>query len=215
MNQIQDDFLSPYEAEHLVENLVDIDLKEYGSKTWFKQHETLDRLNIQAHKNALGSTDEFVMEAFVTHDKITPLVNDLLTAEAWKSNVLPIISSEVAKLSSIKSYLCLYHEASVCNLLEVMLYHRTACEGSEDALVELIDYCYRKFINLTAKGEEYTKKREETPVEKKPKDILAMSQEDELKKHADEIEFTCAMTGLSLIRFVTDHMQGLSVPVVH
>lgn len=149
----QDDFLSPFEAEHLISNLVDIDLKEYGSKTWFKQHETLDRLNIQAHKNALGSTDEFVMEAFVTHDKITPLVSDLLTAEAWKAKVLPLIISDVAKLSSIKSYLCLYHEASVCNLLEVMLFHRTACEGSEDALVELIDYCYRKFIDLTSKGD--------------------------------------------------------------
>ena len=113
MNVAQDDFLTPFEAEHLISNLVDIDLKEYGSKAWFRQHETLDRLNIQAHKNALGSTDEFVMEAFVTHDKITPLVNDLLTAEAWKQKILPIIEGDIAKLSSIKSYLCLYHEASV------------------------------------------------------------------------------------------------------
>lgn len=45
--------------------------------------------------------------------------------------------------------MALYHEASVCNLLEVMLYHRTACVSSEDILVELIDYCYRKFVNLT------------------------------------------------------------------
>ena len=30
-----------------------------------------------------------------------------------------------------------------------MLYHRTACVSSEDILVELIDYCYRKFVNLT------------------------------------------------------------------
>ena len=155
------------------------------------------------------------MDAFVTHDKITLLVNDLLTAETWKAKVLPLILSDVAKLSSIKSYLCLYHEASVCNLLEVLLYHRTACEGSEDALVELIDYCYRKFINLTNRGDHYTKLREETPVEKDPKEMLKMSAADELTKHAKEIEFTCTMTALSLIRFVTDHMQGLSVPVVH
>jgi len=32
----------------------------------------------------------------------------------------------------------------------VMLYHRTACESSEDALVELIDYCYRKFVALNS-----------------------------------------------------------------
>ena len=112
------------------------------------------------------------MDAFVTNDKVTPLVSDLLTAEAWKAKVLPLILSDVAKLSSIKSYLCLYHEASVCNLLEVMLFHRTACEGSEDALVELIDYCYRKFIDMTAKAEFYTNRRETTPKEKDPKDIL-------------------------------------------
>ena len=143
-----EDFISPFEAEHLIGELKDIDLKEYGSKQWFRQHETLDRLNIQAHKNAIGSSDEFVMEGFCTHDKMPFIVKDLLTAEVWKSNVLPLIVEDVAKLSTIKSYMCVYHEASVVNLLEVMLYHKTACESSEDALVELIDYCYRKFLNL-------------------------------------------------------------------
>jgi len=30
-----------------------------------------------------------------------------------------------------------------------MLYHRSAAEACEDSLVELIDYCYRKFVYLT------------------------------------------------------------------
>jgi len=30
----------------------------------------MDKLNIQAHKNALASSDEFVMDAFVTEDKV-------------------------------------------------------------------------------------------------------------------------------------------------
>ena len=59
-------------------------MKEYGSKQWFQQHESLDRLNIQAHKNAMGASDEYVMDQFVTYDKINLLVADLLTAEAWK-----------------------------------------------------------------------------------------------------------------------------------
>ena len=150
-----DDFLSPYEAEHLISEIHEIEVKEYGSKDWFKQHETIDRLNIQAHKNAMGGTDEFVMDNFVTLDKITALVNELLTSEVWKDKVFPTIKDKVAELSSIKSYMCLYHEASIVNLMEVILYHRTACESSEDALVELIDYCYRKFITLTSKGDHY------------------------------------------------------------
>ena len=70
----QDDFISPYEAEHIVESLNEIDLKEYGSKEWFAQHEKLDRLNIQAHKNALGGSEEYIMDTFVTADKINLLV---------------------------------------------------------------------------------------------------------------------------------------------
>jgi hypothetical protein len=31
----------------------------------------MDKLNIQAHKNALASSDEFVMDAFVTEDKVS------------------------------------------------------------------------------------------------------------------------------------------------
>ena len=145
-----DDFLTPYEAEYLIQEIHEIDIKEYGSKEWFKQHETIDRLNIQAHKNAMASTDEFVMEAFVTHDKITALVAELLSTETWKAKIFPILKADISNLSSIKSYMCLYHEAAITNLLEVMLYHRTACESSEDALVELIDYCYRKFVALNS-----------------------------------------------------------------
>ena len=39
------------------------------------------------------------------------------------------------------------------NFLEVLLYHRTACEAADDTLVELIDYCYRKFSAMTQKCE--------------------------------------------------------------
>ena len=88
------------------------------------------------------------MDSFVTFDKITPLVHSLLSAEVWKMKIFSMIKKDVAELSTIKSYMCLYHEASVVNLMEVMLYHRTACESSEDALVEIVDYCYRKFVNL-------------------------------------------------------------------
>ena len=93
------------------------------------------------------------MESFVTHQKMELLLKDLITAETWKAKVYPLIAKDVAALSSIKSYMCMYHEASICNLLEVMLYHKTACESSDDALVELIDYCYRKFIALNSKAE--------------------------------------------------------------
>lgn len=79
-----DDFISPYEAEHLIQTIKEIEIAEFGSKAWLNQHETIDRLNIQAHKNALNSTDEFVMDTFVTYEKVGTLVYDLLLSEAWK-----------------------------------------------------------------------------------------------------------------------------------
>lgn len=74
----------------------------------------------------MGGSEEYVMESFVTADKIGTLVHSLLSAEAWKEKLFPKISKHVAKLSSFKSYMCVYHEASIMNLLEVLLFHRTA-----------------------------------------------------------------------------------------
>lgn len=96
----------------------------------------------------MASTDEYVMDTFVTLDKIDVLIYDLLLSEVWKENVYPLVKKEVGKMTSIRSYMLMYHEASVCNLLEVLLFHRTAVESSEDAIVELIDYCYRKLVDL-------------------------------------------------------------------
>jgi hypothetical protein len=103
------------------------------------------------------------MEAFVTHDKINLLVTELLISETWMTKVLPLMHKQVSERSGMKGYMCMFHQSSVSNLLEVILYHRTACESSQDALVELIDYCYRKFVDMNNKASEYSKARDEVP----------------------------------------------------
>ena len=105
----------------------------------------------------------------------------------------------------------LYHEATVTNLLEIILYHRTACENSQDSLVELIDYCYRKFLNLT----QWAEKNENRIKDDDPKKILERSPEEDLKNQLDDIEFSCAISCFSLIRFISDYMQDLSIPICH
>jgi hypothetical protein len=104
------------------------------------------------------------MDSFVTFDKIKVVVHDLLTTEVWKSKIFPLIKHAIASnTGSVKGYMSIYHEASVLNLLEVMLYHRTACESSEDSIVELIDYCYRKFLFLQHNAEKFKKVMTKTP----------------------------------------------------
>jgi len=77
-------------------------------------------------------------------------------------------------------YMGMYHESSVCNLLEVMLYHRTACESSEDGLVELIDYCYRKFVKMTTKANEIERAQIHKPDPMDAKKVLNETPEEAL-----------------------------------
>ena len=96
-------------------------------------------------------------------------------------------------------------------MLEIILYHWTACENSQDSLVELIDYCYRKFLFLT----NYSEKRNGRAPDDDAKKILERTPEEDIMNQMEDIEFTSAISCFSLIRFITDHMQDLSVPIVH
>jgi predicted component of viral defense system (DUF524 family) len=103
---------------------------------------------MQAHINAIMRSDEFIMESLVTFDKIQVLIFDLLTSEVWKQKVLPLCQKSIQNLSSFRAYITIYHEASVCNLLQVILYYRTAIESADQSLLELTDYAYRKILRL-------------------------------------------------------------------
>ena len=58
------------EAERLIENLRETPVEEVGGNEFLKRHTDLERLNLQAHQSAQGKTDEFVLEAFLTFDKV-------------------------------------------------------------------------------------------------------------------------------------------------
>lgn len=140
----------------------------------------IEKLNVQAHKNALNSSDEYVADSLVTFDRIKTLVYDLLVTEAWKDKVLPLLKDKLSKDSTVRSYMALFHEASLCNFLECVLYNRTACDSADDSLVELIDYSYRQFIwliNTTEKNPDFMK-------EKDPKAWMSNSPIQELDRSA-------------------------------
>lgn len=144
------------------------------------------------------------------------LIYDLLLTEAWKEKVYPILKSQFAKVSSIRSYMAIYHEATLTNILEVFLYHRTATEACEEAIVELIDYCYRKFVRM---NQEYEKmpdeERNKGPALQTAKDMANEDYLQELDRQYKDIEFNCCMTCISLIRFITDHMEALPASIIH
>jgi len=44
---------------------------------------------------------------------------------------------------------------------------------------------------------------------------LELSPKEDLEKNFREIEFQCTMQCLSIIRFITDHMEGLPAAIIH
>jgi hypothetical protein len=44
-----------------------------------------------------------------------------------------------------------YHEASVVNLLETLMYHEDVCTAFDDQILDLIDYCYRLLTEIIRK----------------------------------------------------------------
>jgi hypothetical protein len=66
-----------------------------GGDKWMAQHDTLTRLNLQAHHNVAAMTDEFVKEAFISFDRLDCLVHELLVVEAWKDHVFPTLGASL------------------------------------------------------------------------------------------------------------------------
>ena len=50
-------------------------------RRWMKQHAHLSQLNLQAHQSVMGKTDNYVLEAMVTFDKVEVLIHELLVSE--------------------------------------------------------------------------------------------------------------------------------------
>ena len=54
---------------------------QVGSAAWLRQHDALERLNMQAHQSAQCRADEYIVEALVAQDRLSHLVHELLVAE--------------------------------------------------------------------------------------------------------------------------------------
>ena len=88
-----------------------------------------------------------MLEALITFDKLKLLVHELLVVEAWRMHLFPRLKAALAERQcAMRGYFCLYHEATLVNLLGVCLYHRHAMETLGDTAVELVDYLARRLV---------------------------------------------------------------------
>ncbi|KAF6262535.1 hypothetical protein COO60DRAFT_1675619 [Scenedesmus sp. NREL 46B-D3] len=201
--------ITAFEAEQLIEQLQATAIEQVGNSKFMKQHDAIQKLNLQAHYNAQTHSDEFVLELLLSLDKLSVLVQELLVIEAWKERLFPLLKEHLAEhIDSATSYLLLYHEAAIANLLEVLLFHRHACEAlDEDVLLELADWSMRKLAHLNS-GAAHTYAN---APERSVQDVLALSPLQELDDKRAETDFAAALCGLTILRYLSDHVTSLSL----
>ncbi|XP_036189359.1 zinc finger MYND domain-containing protein 10 isoform X4 [Myotis myotis] len=198
------ELLLPGEADMLVRGLRSFPLLEMGSARWNQQHEHLEKLNMQAILDATASQGEPIQELLVTHGKIPTLVGELIAVEMWKQKVFPVLCKleDFKPQNTFPIYMVLHHEASIINLLETVFFHKEVCESAEDTVLDLVDYCHRKLTLLVARSG-----RGEPP-EEEAEDVSPMK---ELQTQAELMEFEIALKALSVLRYVTDCVDSLSL----
>ncbi|CAM9208150.1 unnamed protein product [Chrysoparadoxa australica] len=204
--------LGVQEAEGFAESIRRFRVEEVGSSEWLEQHRRLVKLNLQAHQSAMARSDEFVLEALLTFDKVHDIVHELLLVEAWKEFVLPVLLKQKGLSSgsnNMRLYFMLYHEATVANLLEVLLYHAHCCSEMGDAALELVDYCARKLVLLNS-TRKFSKPASKVGDAKAfAKELEQRDPVKELQDQQDDIEFRVCITAVTLLRYLCEHISQL------
>ena len=230
------DLMTQYESEEIISKKIDeISFEKIGSAEFIQHHAYLSKLNMQEMKNILTGGEDIIMTQFIDHDKLKLLIKELYLINTFKEKVYPSIKEKIINLSSIKTYFILYHEAVLVNLLENFLYSITACQASEDYLVDVIEYSYKmisKYISYKMKNPDDTlnygnnsslfgnQSNEELSLEEKIKKIneQVKDKKNDIKEMDDkykEIEFQIAMSCINILRYISDHLEQLPFPVRH
>ncbi|XP_053171267.1 zinc finger MYND domain-containing protein 10 [Scomber japonicus] len=202
--------LLPVEAEGFIQSLETFSLKEVGSTRWFRQHEYIEKLNMQAILNASAMHDEFIKELLVSYGKIPVLVHEMILVEVWKHKVYPILCQlqDFNPKNTFHLYMVIHHEATIINLLETIMFHKDSCEAADESVLDLVDYCHRKLTLLVSKT---TREGAATHDQHNPTGKTVESSTEELQIQSAALEFEITLKALSVLRYITDHTDSISV----
>uniref|UniRef100_A0A667WKL0 Zinc finger MYND domain-containing protein 10 n=1 Tax=Myripristis murdjan TaxID=586833 RepID=A0A667WKL0_9TELE len=198
------------EAEGFIQNLETFSLRDIGSPRWFRQHEYIEKLNMQAILNASAAHDEFIKEMLVLHGKIPTLVHEMILVELWKQKVFPILCQlqDFNPKITFNLYMVIHHEATIINLLETIMYHKDSYEAADDSVVDLVDYCHRKLTLLASKTCREGASAQDRHSLAERQDVSSV---EELQIQSAALEFEISLKALSVLRYITDHADRISV----
>jgi len=189
----------PNEADKIVPSINEIPLKQIGSSKWWKQHEVIEKLHMQAVINITANNDEFVKDFLIQHDKIKILLYDLISSEIWTDHIFGHVKGKVDKeKSTLPIYMALFHSTTVCGLLETSMFYQEVCESCGEEIIDLVDYVSRKINKLLLRCDAEAIKRED----------------DELGHQQETIEFTLSMKCISVLKHICDSLQSLPISVI-
>ncbi|XP_072309033.1 zinc finger MYND domain-containing protein 10 [Eucyclogobius newberryi] len=200
----------PPEAEGFVQSLTTFTLKDVGSAGWFKQHDYIEKLNMQAIISATAMHDEYVKELLVSHGKISVLVHEMILVEVWKHKIFPILCQlqDFKPQNTFQLYIVIHHEATIINLLETIMFHKDSCEAADDSVLDLVDYCHRKLTLLVSK---VSREKDTTHQELTHVHAVGASSIEELQSQNAALEFEISLKALSVLRYISDHTVSISV----
>ncbi|KAM6927827.1 zinc finger MYND domain-containing protein 10 [Xenentodon cancila] len=213
----------PFEVEGFIQCLETFSLKEVGSARWFRQHEHMEKLNMQAVLNASAMHDEFVKELLVSLGKIPLLIHELILVEVWKQKVFPILCQlqDFNPKNTFHLYMVIHHEATIINLLETIMFHKDSCEAADDSLLDLVDYCHRKLTLLASKATRegsvthdlfnLTSSIETVWLCDVERSHISFHLMKELQRQSAALEFEISLKAVSVLRYITDHTESISV----
>uniref|UniRef100_A0A8C2H2L3 Zinc finger MYND domain-containing protein 10 n=1 Tax=Cyprinus carpio TaxID=7962 RepID=A0A8C2H2L3_CYPCA len=162
---------------------------------------------MQAILNASANQEEFIKDLFVSLGKIPTLVHAMILTEVWKHKVFPIICKlqDFNPKSTFLLYMVIHHEATIINLLETIMYHKESSEAAGDSVLDLVDYCHRKLTLLAGPVRHDICTSEEH--------FLSITAND-VQRQSDMLEFEISVKALSVLCYITDHIESLSLSVL-
>jgi len=202
--------LTSNEAEIYIQELQKISIENFGYDKWMKQHEYIEKLNIQAHLNVTQQCEEYISELLTTYNKVEILIYNLLVSEIWRKKIYPLIKNKITQDNSLKVYMMLYHEVTIVNLLELVLYNKSACISVDEKMLDLVDYCARKVTFLNTWEDDNDNEDNINDINK----YMERSEVEQMDKTLRKQNYAISINALSILRYMTDYITDLPLSVM-
>ncbi|CAH0403026.1 unnamed protein product [Chilo suppressalis] len=194
------------ELDIFVESMEPWQIDTIGNQAWVDWHIRLQKLNQQAVLEASSMQEELTKETLISCGKLPVLVYEAICIQVWRLKIYPqIMKLEPAPVNTFGIYMVLYHEAAAVGLLETVLFHEDGAQCVSDVMIDLLDYAVDQLTALLALINSGHLK----PVS--PKEMECETPCEELERQKRELQFDISMRCISLVRYISEHMESAGV----